>query len=140
MAKIQWFVQRKHFLSLNFLKSNEQNDNMKRSGSGRKLAEHNEIELWSSFAPEAWENSINADDSFFHSLYEDTVWYVQRLMNQYKLTGFLEVGCGTGQIVKIQFFFLSKKFSFFCLRSNELREKVSNKKKNIFEILLPTSL
>jgi len=73
---------------------------MKRSGSGRKLAEHNEIELWSSFAPEAWENSINADDSFFHSLYEDTVWYVQRLMNQYKLTGFLEVGCGTGQIIE----------------------------------------
>jgi len=73
---------------------------MKRSNSGRKLAEHNEIELWSSFAPEAWENSINADDSFFHSLYEDTVWYVQRLLNQHKLTGFLEVGCGTGQIIE----------------------------------------
>jgi len=73
---------------------------MKRSNSGRKLAEHNEIELWSSFAPEAWENSINADDSFFHSLYEDTVWYVQRLLNQYSATGFLEVGCGTGQIIE----------------------------------------
>jgi len=73
---------------------------MKRSNSGRKLAEHNEIELWSSFAPEAWENSINADDSFFHSLYEDTVWYVQRLLQQHKLTGFLEVGCGTGQIIE----------------------------------------
>jgi len=73
---------------------------MKRSNSGRKLADHSEIELWSSFAPEAWENSINADDSFFHSLYEDTVWYVQRLLNQYKLTGFLEVGCGTGQIIE----------------------------------------
>lgn len=73
---------------------------MKRSGSGHKLDEHNEIDLWSSFAPEAWENSINADDSFFHSLYEDTVWYVQRLLNEYKLTGFLEVGCGTGQIIE----------------------------------------
>lgn len=73
---------------------------MKRSGSGRRLAEHNEIELWSSFAPEAWENSINADDSFFHSLYEDTVWYIQRLLSQYQLSGFLEVGCGTGQIIE----------------------------------------
>jgi len=73
---------------------------MKRSNSGRKLDEHNEIELWSSFAPEAWENSINADDSFFHSLYEDTVWYLQRLLNHHKLTGFLEVGCGTGQIIE----------------------------------------
>jgi len=73
---------------------------MKRSNSARKLEEHDEIALWSEFDPAAWENSIQADDGFFQSLYTDTVWYVDRLLNEYKLTTFFEIGCGTGQIIE----------------------------------------
>lgn len=56
--------------------------------------------MWSQFSPEAWENSINADDSFFHSLYKDTIWYQMRLLEEYSLNCCLEVGCGTGQIIE----------------------------------------
>jgi len=79
-----------------------------------------ETRLWSEFSPEAWENSINSDDSFFHSLYDDTIWYVRRLLEDYELDASIEVGCGTGQIIEtVAQKTMDKPYRFYGIDINE---------------------
>lgn len=62
------------------------------------VEEDEEQKIWIGLQPAAWETSIT--DGFFVSLYADTVWFIRRLVEEYRLNMVLEVGCGTGQIIE----------------------------------------
>jgi len=62
------------------------------------VEEDPEQKIWIGLSAYAWETSIT--DGFFSSLYGDTVWYLRRLIDEYRLNMIMEVGCGTGQIIE----------------------------------------